>query len=98
MQLSPLAYNSLIEHEDSKRALEAIVSAYSPGSTAYKFQHLFLNVVDNPAQRLKPGQVADELSWKQALRDAGGPDNPDRWVRGVTQERASECCTPGSCG
>jgi nuclear pore complex protein Nup54 len=49
-----------------------------PGHSSYRFQHIFLNVLDNPAQKVKPPFVADELSWKQAMRDAGGPDNADR--------------------
>lgn len=76
-QLSTLAY-SAGSHEQVKRELEAVATAYMPSHPNFKFQHLFLNVVDNPAQRVKPPQVVDELSWKQALRDAGGPDNPDR--------------------
>lgn len=35
-----------------------------------------LNVVDNPAARVKPAAV-DELQWRAALQRAGGPDNPD---------------------
>eukprot|EP00878_Enallax_costatus_P003171 GHUV01003371.1.p1 GENE.GHUV01003371.1~~GHUV01003371.1.p1 ORF type:complete len:463 (+),score=140.84 GHUV01003371.1:198-1586(+) len=76
-QLSPLAY-STGSHEQVKWELEAVATAYMPNHPSFKFQHLFLSVVDNPAQRVKPPRVLDELSWKQALRDAGGPDNPDR--------------------
>jgi len=36
-----------------------------------------VNVVDNPAARVKPGGV-DELRWRAALQRAGGPDNPNR--------------------
>ncbi|WIA33449.1 hypothetical protein OEZ86_006581 [Tetradesmus obliquus] len=61
-----------------KRELESIATAYMPGHSSYRFQHIFLNVLDNPAQKVKPAAVVDELSWKQAMRDAGGPDNPDR--------------------
>ena len=53
-----------------------MTSYCSPG---FKFQHLLLNVVDNPAQRVKPAGV-DEMRWRQALAAAGGPDNPDRCV------------------
>uniref|UniRef100_A0A383VBV5 Nucleoporin Nup54 alpha-helical domain-containing protein n=1 Tax=Tetradesmus obliquus TaxID=3088 RepID=A0A383VBV5_TETOB len=75
-QLSPLAYSSS-SHEAVKRELEGIATAYMPGHSSYRFQHIFLNVLDNPAQKVKPAAVVDELSWKQAMRDAGGPDNPD---------------------
>lgn len=61
-----------------KRELEGIATAYMPGHSSYRFQHIFLNVLDNPAQKVKPPFVVDELSWKQAMRDAGGPDNPDK--------------------
>eukprot|EP00879_Flechtneria_rotunda_P024782 GHRR01026294.1.p1 GENE.GHRR01026294.1~~GHRR01026294.1.p1 ORF type:complete len:330 (+),score=113.51 GHRR01026294.1:496-1485(+) len=76
-QLSPLAYSSGSQ-ETIRRELEAMATAYMPGHPNFKFQHLFLNVVENSAQRAKPPTVTDELMWKQALRDAGGPDNPDR--------------------
>lgn len=42
----------------------------------YRFKYLFLNVVDNPAARVKPADV-DELQWREALRRAGGPNNPN---------------------
>ena len=48
----------------------------SPGNHRYRFQYLFLNVVENPAARIKPADV-DELQWREALRRAGGPDNPE---------------------
>jgi len=91
-----LAYSSN-EHENVKRELEAVATAYMPNHLGFKFQHLFLNVVDNPAQRVKPPQVVDELSWKQALRDAGGPNNPDRW--GTCNERtAAQIFIAACCG
>jgi nuclear pore complex protein Nup54 len=76
-QLSPLSYSST-SHEAVKRELEGIATAYMPNHSSYRFQHIFLNVLDNPAQKVKPQFVVDELSWKQAMRDAGGPDNPDK--------------------
>jgi hypothetical protein len=87
MQLSALGYPAS-EQDELRRRLEAIIAAYTPCSTSYKFQHLFLNVVGNPAQRVRPPQVFDELSWKQALREAGGPDNPDRCA---WSGRAADC-------
>jgi len=59
------------------KEISEIRGAYTPSSAAYKFQYLFLNVVDNPAQRVKPANV-DELRWRQALAQAGGQNNPDR--------------------
>ncbi|KAL4423917.1 hypothetical protein ABPG75_001218 [Micractinium tetrahymenae] len=60
------------------RELESIKDSYVPGpaNQRYRFQHLLLNVVDNPAARVKPAGV-DELQWRAALQRAGGPDNPD---------------------
>lgn len=54
-----------------------IANAFNPSSPEYKFQYLFLSVIENPAQRVKPPQV-DETRWRQALAQAGGPDNPSR--------------------
>lgn len=54
------------------------MSAYNPSSAGFKFQSLFLNVVNNPQQRVKPPGLLDEVKWKQALRDAGGPNNLDK--------------------
>ena len=42
----------------------------------FRFQQLLLNVVTDPAQRVKPAGV-DELQWREALARAGGPDNAD---------------------
>lgn len=65
------------------RELESIKDAFVPGGTPggaanprYRFQYLLLNVVENPAARVKPPGV-DELQWREALQRAGGPDNPD---------------------
>lgn len=60
------------------RELESIKDSYVAGPTnqRYRFQHLLLNVVDNPAARAKPAGV-DELQWREALQRAGGADNPD---------------------
>lgn len=60
------------------RELESIKDSYVAGPTnqRYRFQHLLLNVVDNPAARMKPAGV-DELQWREALQRAGGADNPD---------------------
>uniref|UniRef100_A0A1D1ZZ15 Nucleoporin Nup54 alpha-helical domain-containing protein n=1 Tax=Auxenochlorella protothecoides TaxID=3075 RepID=A0A1D1ZZ15_AUXPR len=59
------------------RELEALRDAFLPGTPRSRFQHLFLNVVEDPAARVRPTGV-DELAWRAALRAAGGPDNPDR--------------------
>jgi nuclear pore complex protein Nup54 len=48
-----------------------------PGNYRHRFHYLFLNVIDNPAARMKPPEV-DELEWREALRRAGGVDNPDK--------------------
>lgn len=47
----------------------------APGNSRFKFQYLFLNVVKDPSQRVKPKDI-DELQWREAMRRAGGPDNP----------------------
>jgi hypothetical protein len=71
-------YQQQQEFVSTQRELEAIVAAYNPTSPGFKFQALFLNVVDNPAQRVKPPGLLDEVKWKQAMRDAGGPSNMDK--------------------
>ncbi|KIZ04986.1 hypothetical protein MNEG_2973 [Monoraphidium neglectum] len=60
---------------DAARELQEIANCYSPGHSSFKFSHLFLNVV-RPEQRVRP-QGVDELSWKQAIKEAGGEDNPE---------------------
>ena len=47
-----------------------------PGNHRHRFKYLFLNVVENPNARVKPADV-DELQWREAMRRAGGSDNPD---------------------
>lgn len=59
------------------KELESINNACEPSSTQCKFTYLFLNVVDDPAARIKPPNV-DELQWRAALQRAGGLQNPDR--------------------
>eukprot|EP00877_Chromochloris_zofingiensis_P003356 jgi/Chrzof1/13020/Cz07g16200.t1 len=76
-QMAPLAYSTGTPPDSALREISQIVAAYNPNSPSYRFRHLFLSVVDNPAQRVKPPNV-DEWQWKQALKEAGGPDNPDR--------------------
>ncbi len=63
--------------DSAAKEIGEIKASYTPGAPGYKFQYLLLNVVDNPAQRIKPGGV-DEMRWRQALAAAGGADNPDR--------------------
>lgn len=65
--------------DSAVKELQSIKDAYvaGPGNHRHRFQYVFLNVVDNPAARVKPADV-DELQWREALRRAGGPDNPDR--------------------
>lgn len=58
------------------RELVALKDAYVPGSEKYRFHWLFLNVVANPAARIKP-QSVDDLRWREAMQRCGGPDNPD---------------------
>ena len=59
------------------KEINEIRMAYTPASPSYKFNHLFLNVVDNPQQRVKPQNV-DEMRWRQAMAQAGGPNNQDK--------------------
>ncbi|KAK9803867.1 hypothetical protein WJX72_000198 [[Myrmecia] bisecta] len=62
------------------RELETLKDAYVPSQAAFhkfRFTYLFLNVVDNEAQRVKPPNV-DELQWREAIQRAGGARNPDR--------------------
>jgi len=64
--------------DSALRELQSIQESYvsAPGNNRYKFQYLFLNVVKDPAARVKPNDV-DELQWREALRRAGGAQNPD---------------------
>lgn len=41
---------------DAVRELEALRQAFqaAPGNRSFRFQHLFLNVVDHPAARIRP--------------------------------------------
>jgi hypothetical protein len=63
---------------DAARELQEIANCYTPGHGSYKFGHLFLSVV-RPEQRVRPAGV-DELTWKQAMKEAGGEANADGWV------------------
>ncbi len=64
LQEYALAFTGLPAQPDQLVAikqLEAIKDAYqaAPGNLRSRFQHLFLNVVDNPASRVKPdGELA----------------------------------------
>ena len=80
-QVAPLAFAGAAPQApdlSAIRELEGIKDSYVPGAAnqRYRFQHLLLNVVDNPAARAKPAGV-DELQWREALQRAGGADNPD---------------------
>ncbi len=78
-QLSPLGFQPAAAPDDSAiRELQSLRDAYvpAPGNHRYRFARLLLNVVADPAQRVKPPDV-DELAWREALARAGGPDNPD---------------------
>lgn len=70
-------YQQQQEFQSMQRELETIVAAYNPSSSGYKFQSLFLNVVPDASRHVKPAGLLDEVKWKQALRDAGGPNNPE---------------------
>lgn len=58
------------------RELVALRDAFVPDSDKFRFQSLFLNVVPNPAARIKPSGV-DDLRWREALQRCGGIDSPD---------------------
>lgn len=76
--MAPVAFSSGLAPDTAVKEIQEIRAAYTPNSPAYKFQHLFLNVVENPAQRVKPSNLADEMRWRQVLAQAGGPNNPDK--------------------
>ncbi|CAL5227117.1 g10026 [Coccomyxa viridis] len=78
-QMAPTSFSGLPAQPDQLVAikqLEAIKDAYqaAPNNLRSRFQHLFLNVVDNPASRVKPDGI-DELQWREALQRAGGEGN-----------------------
>jgi hypothetical protein len=79
MQMVPSSFSNAGMSTDAalKEILE-IRAAYTSNSPTFKFQHLFLNVVENPAQRVKPANV-DEIRWRQVLAQAGGPNNADKY-------------------
>ena len=59
---------------DAIRELEALRKAFqaAPGNHQFRFQHLFLNVVDHPAARIRPQGAP--LSSLQILSVAGSAD------------------------
>jgi hypothetical protein len=80
--------------DSAVRDLQNIKDSYTTGNT--RFQYLFLNVVKDPAARVKPRDI-DELQWREALRRAGGPDNPHNlWpvpyngFKGLLDRKASQ--------
>jgi nuclear pore complex protein Nup54 len=58
------------------KELEALRDAFlaQQGNQRCLFQHLFLNVVDDAAARIKPPGV-NELKWREAVQRAGGTNN-----------------------
>ena len=57
------------------KQLEAIRDAYlaAPGNLRSRFQHLFLNVVDNPASRVKPDGKTPSAASGVQLQDCVPP-------------------------
>ena len=87
-----------VPDDSALKELQSIKESYvsGPGNHRYRFKYLFLNVVENPAGRVKPADV-DELQWREALRRAGGPDNPDHlWpvqchgFKGLLERKAAQ--------
>ncbi len=68
--------NAQLPDDSAIRELQSIKESYvaGPNNSRFKFQYLFLNVVKDPARRVKPNDI-DELQWREAMRRAGGPDN-----------------------
>eukprot|EP00192_Tetraselmis_astigmatica_P011755 CAMPEP_0117680650 /NCGR_PEP_ID=MMETSP0804-20121206/18484_1 /TAXON_ID=1074897 /ORGANISM="Tetraselmis astigmatica, Strain CCMP880" /LENGTH=410 /DNA_ID=CAMNT_0005490199 /DNA_START=81 /DNA_END=1313 /DNA_ORIENTATION=+ len=56
-------------NEAAMRELQAIDEAYRAGAPHSAFTHFLLNVVDNPAQRVKPPHV-DGHKWREAMKQA----------------------------
>ena len=76
--LNPLMPSPVPQSQDAAaKEINEIQAAYTPTSPSFKFQYLFLNVVENPALRVKPPNV-DDIRWRQVLAQAGGPNNPDK--------------------
>lgn len=83
-----------LSDDSAVRDLQNIKDSYTPGHA--RFQYLFLNVVKDPAARVKPKDI-DELKWREALRRAGGPNNPHNlWpvpyngFKGLLDRKASQ--------
>ncbi len=76
-QMAPVAFSNGFAPDAAIKEMGEVRAAYTPSSPTFKFQHLFLNVVEDPAQRVKPANV-DEIRWRQVLAQAGGPNNADK--------------------
>lgn len=74
---SPLTMPLAQSQDAAIKEIQDLQVAYTPTSPSFKFQYLFLNVVENPQMRIKPPHV-DEIRWRQVLAQAGGPNNPDK--------------------
>lgn len=66
-----------LTQDDAVRAITKVQAAYNPASPDFRFQALFVSVVERPEQRVKPPSV-DENKWRQALASIKGPNNPQK--------------------
>jgi nuclear pore complex protein Nup54 len=75
---APSGAPTQVPDDSAIKELQSIRDSYvaAPGNYRYRFQYLFLNIIENPAARIKPPNV-DELQWREAIRRAGGEDNPN---------------------
>lgn len=77
-QLPGLVDPSGLTQDDAVRSLTRLASAYNPASQDYRFQTLFVSVVERPEQRVKPPSCVDENRWRAALAAVKGPNNPQK--------------------
>ncbi|KXZ53344.1 hypothetical protein GPECTOR_7g1239 [Gonium pectorale] len=67
-----------LTQDDAVRSLTRLAAAYNPNSPDYRFQTLFVSVVERPEQRVKPPGPVDENRWRAALAAIRGPGNAQK--------------------
>ncbi|GLC45771.1 hypothetical protein PLESTB_001157800 [Pleodorina starrii] len=77
-QLPGLVDPSGLTQDDAVRSLTRLAAAYTPSSPDFRFQTLFVSVVERPEQRVKPPGAVDENKWRAALAAIKGPNNPQK--------------------
>jgi len=74
-QLAPASYSSHMPQPEKE--VKAVYEAYNEADVKYKFKRLLYNVYNDPSQKVRPHDV-DDVQWREALEEVGGPDNEQR--------------------